>query len=59
MFVTNMSPTSYAGVVETMKKSLLIAAEFEKQCIFVTYDLAIAKIAYQIQSEGKPMTVFL
>ena len=49
-----MSQTSYAVVVETLKKSLRIAAEFEKQCIFVTYDLAIAKMAYQIQSEGKP-----
>ena len=49
-----MSPTSHPAVVETLKKSLRIAAECEKQCIVVTYDLAIAKMAYQIQSEEKP-----
>ena len=49
-----MSPTSHAVAVETLKKSLRIAAECEKECIVVTYDLAIAKMTYQIQSEEKP-----
>ena len=47
-----MSPTSHAVVVETLKKSVRIASECEKQCI-VAYDLVIAKMAYQIQSEEK------
>ena len=49
-----MSPTSHAVIIETLKKSLRIAAECEKQCIVVAYDLAIAKMAYQIQLEEKP-----
>ena len=54
-FATNKHvPPSHAVVVETLKKSLRIAAECEKQCIVVTYDLAIAKMTYQIQSEEKP-----
>ena len=39
-----MSPTSCAVVAETLKKSLRIAAECQKQCIVATYDLAIAKM---------------
>ena len=50
----SMSPTSQAVVVETLKKSLRIVAEYEKQGIVVTYDLVIAKTAHQIQSEEKP-----
>ena len=34
-----------------MKKSLKISSECEKQNIAVTYDLAIAKLAFQIQAE--------
>ena len=37
-----------------MKKSLRITAECEKQCVVVTCNLAIAKMAYQSQSEEKP-----
>ena len=50
----NKSPTSHVVVVETLKKLLRIAAGYEKQCIVVTYDLAIAKMTYQIESEEKP-----
>ena len=50
----NMSPTSHSFVVGTLKISLRIAAECEKKCTVVTYDLAIAKLACQIQSEEKP-----
>ena len=42
----NMPPTSHAVVGKTLKASLHIAAEYEKQCILVAYDLAIAKMAY-------------
>ena len=37
-----------------MKRSLRIASEGQKENIFVTYDLAIAKLAMQIQAEEKP-----
>ena len=50
----NQSPTSNAIVVETMRRSLRIAAESGKQSIAVTYDLAIAKLAMQIQCEEQP-----
>lgn len=50
----NQSPTSNAVVVETMKRSLRVAVESGKQSIAVTYDLAIAKLAMQIQAEEKP-----
>ena len=51
----NESPTSNAVVAETMKRSLCIASESGKQSITVTYDLAIAKLAMQIQSEEQPV----
>ena len=41
-------------VVETLKSSLCIAAESGKQSIAVTYDLAIARFAMQIQCEEQP-----
>ena len=41
----NIFPTSHAVVVETLKKSVRRKPECEKQCIVVTYDLAIAKMA--------------
>ena len=50
----NESPTSNAVVVETLNRSLAIAAETSKETIAVTYDLAIAKMAMKIQSEEKP-----
>ena len=45
----NQSPTSNDFVVEALRRSLCIAAESKKQSIAVTYDLAIAKLAMQIQ----------
>eukprot|EP00794_Sanderia_malayensis_P002176 gene2176-2472_t len=53
--VINMSPTSHAVVAETLKRSMQIATECGKQGIVVTYDLAIAKIAMQIQDEEMPL----
>lgn len=50
----NESPTNTSVVIETMKQSQNIAAEIEQPCITVTYDLAIAKIAMQVQSTEKP-----
>jgi hypothetical protein len=50
----NESPTSNAVVAETMRRSASIASESGKESIAVTYDLAIAKIAMQIQSEEQP-----
>ena len=46
-------PNIPCSIIETLKKSLRIAAECEKQCIVVTYDLVKVKVAYQIQSEKK------
>ena len=51
----NQSPTSNAVVVETMKRSQKLAEESNKSCMVVTYDLAIAKIALQIQAQEKPV----
>ena len=47
----NQSPMNNAAVKETMVQSLKIAAECNDTYIQVTYDLAIAKIALQIQSQ--------
>ena len=50
----NESPTSVSVVAETMKRSQAIAEECNKSSISVTYDLAIAKIAMQLQSTESP-----
>ena len=50
----NQSPTSNSVVVETMKKAQRVAEEAHKDNIAVTYDLAIAKVAMQIQAEESP-----
>ena len=50
----NESPTSNSVVIETMRRSLEIAKECKRESIAVTYDLAIAKIALQIQFEERP-----
>ena len=39
---------------ETMKRAIQIADECSKENIAVTYDLAIAKIALQLQFEERP-----
>ena len=51
----NQSPTSSSVVLETMKRSQDIAKEADRGSIAVTYDLAIAKIAWQIQNEERPI----
>ena len=50
----NQSPASTSVVAETMRRSLRIASEGQKENISVTYDLAIANLAMQIQAEEKP-----
>ena len=47
----NQSPTNHSVIAETLRRTLDIAAEAGKTSIAVTYDLAIAKIAMQIQEE--------
>ena len=49
----NQSPASTSLMVETMRRSLKIASEGQKENISVTYDLAIANLAMQIQAEEK------
>ena len=50
----NQSPTSTSVVAETMRRSLRIASEGQKENISVTYDFAVAKLAILIQAEEKP-----
>ena len=50
----NISPTSSAVVRETMKRAQRMAVECNKENIAVTYDLAIAKMAMEIQVEEAP-----
>ena len=49
-----MSPTSHSVVQETLRRAQTLKRECKKQAIVITYDLAIAKIAFQIQAEEKP-----
>ena len=50
----SLSPTQHCVVAETMNRSLIVAMEAGKTSIAVTYDLAIAKVAKQIQSQESP-----
>ncbi|XP_044590474.1 uncharacterized protein LOC123269040 [Cotesia glomerata] len=50
----NSSPTSYAVVQETLITAKEIAEKCQQEQIIVTYDLAIAKMAMQIQESDKP-----
>lgn len=50
----NSLPTSYSIVHETMIQALKIADECHQEHIIVTYYLAIAKMALQIQLTEKP-----
>ena len=50
----NVSPTNTAVVMETLKQSHKVARECGETYMQVTYDLAIAKIALQIQCTEKP-----
>lgn len=51
----NMSPTSNSVVKETMNIALRVKGECKQPYMHVTYDLAIAKIALQIQSMERPI----
>ena len=50
----NASPTAKSVVAETMRRTLPIEHECNRDTIAVTYDLAIAKIAMQIQQTESP-----
>jgi hypothetical protein len=48
-------PTSIAVVGETLKRAVSSANQSNRDSIVVTYDLAIAKIAMQLQDEESPI----
>ena len=50
----NQSPTSTSVVAELLNRSLIVMNEQGKTAIAVTFDLAIAKIAMQIQKTDSP-----
>lgn len=50
----NCSPTNNSVVLETLKQAMKAADECRQLYMEVTYDLAIAKVAFQIQSIEKP-----
>ena len=50
----NASATANSVVKETMQRALLVAEECQRKSIAVSYDLAIAKIAMQIQETERP-----
>ena len=49
----NLSPTDPSVVMETMKRAIQVADECDQKYIVITYDLAIAKMAMQLQSMHK------
>ncbi len=51
----NMSPTSTSVVRETLNIALQVRKDCQQQYMHVTYDLAIAKVALQIQSIERPL----
>ncbi|CAH1110603.1 unnamed protein product [Psylliodes chrysocephalus] len=50
----NASPTNKSVILETMKQSQRICEEVKQSSIQVTYDLAIARVALQIQATEAP-----
>jgi hypothetical protein len=50
----NESPTTVSVVLETMRQAQKVAEECNEDYMEVTYDLAIAKVALQIQSMETP-----
>ena len=50
----NASPTSTTVVIEALRRTLQIAAESQLSYLSLTCDLAIAKLAYQIQATEAP-----
>ena len=51
---TNQSPTSIAVLDETLKRAFGFANQSERDSIAVTYDLATAKLAMQLQNDESP-----
>ena len=47
----NQSPTADSLVAETLNRAQKVAIECERELVAVTYDLAIAKKAMQIQTK--------
>ena len=57
MFTTSLrlvSPISTAVARETLKRAQQMAAKCNMTSISVTYDIAVAKIAFEIQAEERP-----
>ncbi|GFY39738.1 hypothetical protein TNIN_273081 [Trichonephila inaurata madagascariensis] len=52
----NFSPTNVAVVKHTMEQAQVVGKECNQTYVQVTYDLAIAKIAFKIQSTSKPQS---
>lgn len=52
--IINSSPTNTSVVLETMRQGLQVSEECNETYMEITYDLAIAKVAMQIQSTEKP-----
>lgn len=50
----NASPINTSVILKTMQQAQQIADECDEDCMEVTYDLAIAKVALQLQSTEKP-----
>ncbi|GFS49547.1 uncharacterized protein TNCV_2968401 [Trichonephila clavipes] len=48
------SPTNVEVVKHTMEQAQVVGKECNQAYVQVTYDLAIAKMAYKIQSTSKP-----
>ena len=52
---TKLPPTRNDVVKETLRQSEIVASECNEPYALVTYDLAVAKIAKQIQATEKPL----
>ena len=50
-----LPPTRNDVVKETLRRSQIVASECNEPYALVTYDLAVAKIAKQIQATEKPL----
>lgn len=50
----NESPTNISVILETMRQAQQLSEECDEDYMEVTYDLAIAKVALQLQSTEKP-----
>lgn len=50
----NESPTNISVILKTMRQAQQLSEECDEDYMEVTYDLAIAKVAIQLQSTEKP-----